>query len=293
MATATEQKPLTDEQLEKELKDLTGKTDVTPEEKEKLSTLKEERQTRYQKKIDKMHSENLAAKNRSAQLEKELADQKAETERIRNENQAKAKPRIVEDTVDIAGKKYYTDESLTSMVAAQDLTPQQAYQHQQARMKAEIKDETIRELKGEDEKVRLKKEFEEDKKNVLDKYPHFDPNNPDHDPEDQLYKLASELWVESYRNNSKGLSQAISRAKQILRMSDQRPDVSDDLSVGRTRSSADITKQGEREVSLNADEKEAAIRMYGGIINPATNRNYTDNEAIVKATKAKTARMKR
>lgn len=283
-------KKITDEQVEKEVKDLQGKTDITPEEKTKLSDLKEERQTRYQKKIDKMHSENLAAKNKAAQLEKELAEQKVETERIRNERQAVAKPKIVEETVEIAGKKFYTDDSLSSMVAAQELTPQQAYTHQQQRMKAEIKDETIRELKGEDDKSRIKKEFDDDKRKVMEDYPHFNQEDPNHDPEDPLYKMASELWVESYRSNPRGMSLAIKRAKQILRMSDERPDVTNEHSVGRNRSSAESSRGGESEVSFSDAEKDAATRMYGNIINPATGRNYTDNEAIIKATKAKAAR---
>lgn len=284
---------LTDEQVDKELNDLKGRSDVTPEEKSKLFELKEERQTRLDLKIKKLHSEKLAEKNKADQLEKKLADQQTEIDRINKENQSRVKPKIVDDTVEIAGKKYYTDDSLTSMVAAQELTPQQAYQHQQSRMKAEIKDETIRELKGEETKNESKRIFDDDRKSVLSRYPHFDLNHKDHDPEDPLYKLASELWVEGYQSNPKGLSKAIDRAKQILRMSDERPDVSNEHSVGRNRSSSDRLSGEEREVSMSADEKDAASRMYGGIVNPATGRNYTEAEAIIKATKAKAARMKR
>ncbi len=294
MATqASELNKLTDDQVEKEVKDLQAKTDATVEEKTKLTELKEERQTRLDLKIKKLHSTNLAEKNRADKLEKELEEQRAELAKIKEKEQVAAKPKIVEDTIEIAGKKFYTDDSLTSMVAAQELTPQQAYAHQQQRMKAEIKDETIRELKGEETKNEAKKTFDEDRKSVLRDYPQFDPKLAEHDPEDPLYKTASEIWVEGYQNNPRGLSLAIKRAKQILRMSDERPDVSNEHSVGRNRMSSESRSSDGADVTLNDQEKEVAHRMYGGIINPATGRNYTEAESIIKATKAKTARMKR
>lgn len=291
--TATELNKLSDDQVEKELKDLQAKTDVTPEEKEKLSGLKEERQTRYEKKIKHLHSEKLAEKNKREQLEKDLAEQKAELEKIKAEKHVQAKPKIVDETVEIGGKKFYTDDSLTSMVASEELTPQQAYAHQRARDKAEIIQEIETKENAKSKEATARREFEDDKKKVLEDYPQFNPSDPNHDPEDPLYKTASEIWIEGYQNNPRGLSLAIKRAKQILRMSDTRPDVSNEHSVGRSRGTEGQRHSGETEEKLDATEQEAAYRMYRGIVNPATGRNYTEAESIIKATKAKTARMRR
>lgn len=293
MAQSLELTKLTDDQVEKEVKDLTAKADASAEDKTKLAELKEERQTRYDKKIKHMHSEKLAEKNRADKLEKELEEQKNKLSEIEKERHAASRPKIVDDTVDISGKKFYTDEALQSMVAAEELTPQQAYSHQRARDKAEIIKEIEEKEYSKSKENESKRAFEEDKERVLKDYPYFNPSHSQHDPEDPLYKTASELWLEGLQSNPRGLSIAIKRAKQILRMSDERPDVTNEHSVGRNRSSAEGVRHGEPEATLSADEKEAAVRMYGGVINPVTNRNYTEQEAIIKATKAKTARAKR
>ncbi len=293
MADTMELNKLSDEQVDKELKELQGKAEATPEDKEKLSTLKEERQTRYQKRIDKLSFEKKRETETNAELKRELAEQKAELEKIKAEQHKVAKPKIADETVEVSGRKFYTDASLELMIQNGEMTPQQGYAHQQQRLKAEIKEETIRELKGEDAKEQSKREFDEDRKQVLRDYPHFNPSDPNHDPEDPLYKTASEIWDEGYQANPKGLSLAIKRAKQILRMSDTRPDVSDEHSVGRGRGASESRINGEKEVSLSPEEKESAIRLWGGVENPATRRNYTEAEAIIKATKAKTARMRR
>lgn len=295
MEATLDLKKVTDEQVEKELKELQAKTDISPEEKTKLSELKEERQTRYEKKIKHLHSEKLAEKNRADKLEKDLEEQKSRLADIEKEKHDRSRPKIVDETIELGGKKFYTDESLQSMVASEELTPQQAYAHQRARDKEEIKADILKEQSSQGEKQRIAKEMQEDRDEIAKKYPYFSISHPDHDPEDPLYKTASELWVESYKNNPRGMTLAIKRAKQILRMSDERPDVSEEMSVGRNRSSSEGRNGGEREATLSTEEKDTAVRMYCNIVNPANKagRNYTEEEAIIKATKAKTARMKR
>ena len=289
----TELNKLTDDQVETELKTLQGKADATPEDKEKLTTLKDERQTRFQKKIDKMNWEKKTAQEEAERLRKELEEEKARSAELAKDKHSTSKPKLVEDTIEIGGKKYYTDESLTSMIANEELTAQQAYAHQKARDKAEIIDEWERKEQEKTRSTENKRSYDQDRESVLAEYPHFKPGHPDHDPEDPLYKTASEIWAEGYQNNPKGLSLSIKRAKQILRMSDTRPDVSEEHSVGRNRSSSSFERSSSTEVSLSPQEKEAAVRMWGGVINPVTNRHYTEQEAITKATKAKTARMQR
>jgi len=291
MSPTQEQIKLTDEQVEAKLKELQSKEQVTPEEKEELQTLKEERQTRYQKRIDRLSSEKKAEAEKARQLEEQLKEEKSKREEL--EKKSTPRPELTNELVDIGGTKYYTDETLTEMVNSGELNATQAYAHQQKRIKAEIKAEIYAEQEEKGKKEKVQREFEEDRKKVLEEYPEFAPSNPNHNPEDPLYKLASELWVEAYQTNPRGLSISIKRAKQILRMNDKRPDVSEDLSVGTgrgtTRTSSETT------VQLSEEEKESAVRMYvmGNVINPATGRVYTDSEAVAKAIKAKQGRMRR
>ena len=77
------------------------------------------------------------------------------------------------------------------------------------------------------------------------------------------------------------------RAKQILKTTDTRPDVSHEQSVGRPGSS---TSSGREQVALTQTEQETAVRLYSSIINPVTGKQYTEQEAINKALKVKKAR---
>jgi hypothetical protein len=280
---------LTDDQIETELKTIQAKAEQTPEEKEKLTGLKEERQTRYQKRIDKLSSEKKLESERARRLEEELQKQKAELDEIKAKQQVATKPVIIEDHVEYGGKKFYTDDSLMSMVDAQELTRKQAYDHQQQRLKAEIKDEIEKEKKQNEEKTKFQEEFENDKKAVLKEYPQFNPSHPDHNPEDALYKLSSEIFVEGYRSNPRGLSLAINRARQILRLNDARPDTTDIHSVGGNSGGSSQPEPAQ----VSEFEKEISARLYMNVVNPATGRFYTENEAINKMIKAKQAKIRR
>lgn len=105
----TELNRLSDEQVEKELKDLRGKQDVTAEEKEKLEILKEERQSRLDKRIKMKDSERLAAINRAEQLEKQLEEERKKREELESKNKTVS---IVNETVEFDGRKFYTDKAL-------------------------------------------------------------------------------------------------------------------------------------------------------------------------------------
>jgi hypothetical protein len=292
---ATELNKLTDEQVDKQVKELQAKSDTTVEEKEQLKEMKEERQTRYQRRLDKKHSEMLAESERANRLERELGEEKKKREELEEKVNKVTKPELVNEFVEIDGKKFYTDEALTAQVQAEELTPTQAYAHQQQRNKAEIKFEIRQETEQKGKKEEAQKIYNEDREKVVKEYPHFDPRNPSHNPEDPLYKLASEIWAEGYQANPRGLSLAINRAKQILRYSDEHPDVSEDLSVGKVRGTGQPRETEGREAQLTTDEKENAVRMYclGGVMNPTTGKQYTEAEAIAKAIKAKNARMRR
>lgn len=283
----TELNKLTDEQVDTEFKTLKAKAEATPEDKEKLEGLKEERQTRYDKRIKVKDSERLAALNRAEQAEKALEEER----RLRKEAESKPKEvSIVNDTVEHDGKKFYTDKALRSMVEAGELNTDEAYAHQQERQEAKITERVETRYKSRNNESDEKRVRAEDAAIVAKDYPQFDSKNKDHDPEDPLFKKADELWREGYFANPRGLTLAINRAKEILGHTDKRPDLSDEFSVGRNKSGAERGSAASN-VSLSEQEKDFYVRMYvmGNVMNPKTNKTYTEAEAIAKgiANKAK------
>ena len=280
---------LSDEQVEKELKDLRGKQDVTAEEKEKLEILKEERQSRLDKRIKMKDSERLAAINRAEQLEKQLEEERKKREELESKNKTVS---IVNDTVEFDGRKFYTDKALRSMLDAGELTAEEAYEHQQERIEAKVTERVIKRNIGNTKEEEERKTRAEDAEKIARDYPQFNPKHPDHDPEDPLFKKANELWMVGYHANPRGISKAIERAKEILGYTKERPDLSDEFSVARSKSTVDRSIPST--VALTAEEKDFYVRMYvmGNIVNPKTNRTYTESEAIAKglAMKAKNAR---
>lgn len=285
-------KELSDEQVETELKVIAEKKDTaTAEEKTKLQELKEERQTRYQKRIDKLSWEKKAESEKAKKLEEDLAEQRKELDELKSKQVKDEKPLIVEEYVEYGGKKFYTDKALMNMVKNEELSGEQAYAHQQQRLKEEIKDEMNRESREKETAGKASKAWDDDKKSVLEEYPHFSPSHKDHDPEDPLYKLASEIYrddflVDGKVVNPRALSLSIRRAKQILK-TDIRPDVSQHQTVGRSGSSSE---SGREPVTLSQTESDTAVRLYTTIINPLTRKNYTEQEAINKALKVKKTR---
>lgn len=276
---------------EARLKELAEKQDISDDEKQELENLKKEKTTRYQKRLDTL---TWRAKS---------AEEKAEAERIRKEEleekvkelegklKVDVKPSIKRETVEFEGQKFYTDETLVSMIRAGEITEQDGYTHQRARDRAE--DRTILRKESEEKKTQEEKSkiFKEDLEKVLKEYPHFNKTHPSFNPDDPLYKKATELWNEGLNSNPRGLSKAIELAKQILRISDDNPDLSEDLNIGH--SNPTDKKKREEEVTLSEDEKDNAIRMFtkGDVLNPSTGRPYTENEAVAKALFAKKNRL--
>ena len=162
------------------------------------------------------------AEERYGQASKEAEDLRKrveELEKVKNQEPVK----LVETTVDIDGKQYYTDEALLSKVEAGELTQADAYKLQRARDKAELKKEVMSEITTETKQTEEQRIREEDQRNVLSKYPQFSKTHPDFNPDDPLYKEVNRLWNNGYAHNPKGMSEAIKDAKKILRMQDTNP----------------------------------------------------------------------
>lgn len=278
-----------DEQKQEErLNELYEKKELSDDEKKEIDILKSSRKDRYQKRLDKMKSNELAAKH-----EAELAKQRAEDaeKRIKAlEEEKKVKiGRVIEETIEIDGKHYPTDRALKSMIEAGELTDEEAWGRKEERDKEEISFKTVQKLRNENKQNEVRSIREADLAGVLKQYPRFDKNHPDHDPSDPLFKETLRLLANGYSVNPRGISEAVKDAKRILRVADDNPDITDDISL---RSSNPPRERGkDTEIQLTDHEKEYAAKLYQNTINPKTGKTYTPEEAVAKHKKAKERQM--
>jgi len=289
--TTTEEKKLTDEQVKKDdvrFAELNAKAEKSEEENKELGVLKEKHSKRVQDRINKEvrrrkeeEEARLAAEEKVNKLERELEETRKQT--------PPAKTAIKEETIEIAGKRFYTDEALASMVDAGEITNTEAYKYQRKRDKTELKWEIKQEERQEKQKEEDKNSRINDAKSVLEKYPHFAKSHPDFNPADPLYKLTQEIYAEGYIANPRGLSKAVDRASQILGLNKKSVDRSDDFSIeGNTPSP---NKRRQKDPTLTDSEQDTAITIWTKKTNPATGREYTEKEALVKGLAAKKRRL--
>ena len=277
---------VTNEQSDVRYKELNEKSDRTEDETKELGTLKQEYQTRAQKRIDQLTFKAKSEAERAEVLEKE---NKELQERI--DNPPEDKPIIPSKTesITIDGVKHLTNVSLQSMVDNDELTSAEAYKLQQERVEASAADKVYNKIKTEQERDKAITARKEDADKVLKEYPQFNKSHPDFNPSDPLYAEATRIYNNGYSSNPNGLSLAIQEAKKILGLNKRTPDLSNELSVSDPSAPDKVVK---KEVPFTNDEVEAAKRMYvlGGVTNPSTGRVYTDEEAIATAKKSKEGR---
>ncbi len=276
---------VTDDQLDGQITELNTKSDKTEEETSQLEEAKKERGTRYQKRIDKLTWESKSSKEEATKARDELVQIREELAELKANKPLD--PIVVrEETVAIGGKSYYTDETLTSLIQAKKMNENEAYKHQRARDKAEILDEVKNEFKGTVKETEEQKIRKEDSNSVLREYPHFQKDHPNFNPEDPLYKQASEIFSKGYAANPRGMSEALRLAKKILGMDKKRPDLSDEFGIhAPTAPNSPGGKKADEE--LSNIERETAIRQWTYTVNPKTGRMYTEKEAMEKAKRAK------
>ena len=296
MVTQTEK--IVSEEQEKRFYDLNSKpeTDRTPEEKTELQGLKDNYSKTAKSRIDELSSKGKIAEQAKLDAITRAEKAEAEAKELREAQEAtpKLKPQVKEETVKIGEKDWHTDSALQSQITAGQITEAEAVSYQQKRNKEEIKVEIRADIKA-DNKQKTDTDIRiADAAVVMKAYPQFDPKHPDHNPEDPLFKIANELYKEGLSANSRGLSLAIKRGKQILNITDTHLDRSDDLSVeDRTAPDEKGGKKGkEVEVTLTEPEEDMAIRQFtrGDAPNPKTGRAYTKAEALAAALEAKKER---
>ena len=269
--------------------ELAEKKDKTEAEKAELVTLKKERTTAYQKRIDMLKSVVKEKEYLHGKATEETESLKARIVELEKQpKQPPVKP-IGEELVTIAGKQWYTDDALLKLVQNGELTDAEAFKHQKERDKEDSTDRVLKRIKEENAKDAEQKVRKEDVDEVLKDYPHFNKNHKDFDENDPLYQEATRLWEEGYKYNPKGLTKAIKDAKRILGITEKRPDASELHTVNNSNAPAGSNAQRASKVTLTADENNTAIRVFtrGNFINPKTNKPYTEAEAVQKALAAK------
>jgi len=284
----TNQNTVTDEQVEQKFQELSNKADRTEDESRELDNLKSERQTRYQKRIDTLTHKAKLAEERYGEASDKVAELEKQIDELKQSQVKEPQIKVKKDTVKVGDQQFFTDDALLSMVKVGELTEAEAWGHQRERDKEEAAERAYQRIKQEEKQTKEADVRRADAEWVMKQYPRFNKTHPDFDPNDPLYKQATEIYQEGYAANPKGLSLAIKRAKQILRIQEDHPDLSDDFNVGGSPSAP--ARKSKDDTSISDDEFEVAQRIWRDRINPATGRYFTDNEIKQKAIKAKKAR---
>jgi len=284
---------LSEEELKKENRffELQKKSDKTPEEEKEVNDLKADRQTRFQKKINKYHWQTKTAQE-EAEKEKERAD-RLEAELRETRAKVPSEKRVVagEEYEEINGRKWATDEKLQAMIQNNEITETAAIKYQQERLTEKASEKAYQRMKAEEKDNTFQDRRKEDSERVLKEYPNFSKSHPDFDPNDPLYKKATELFAEAYHSLPNGLSRSIERAKEMLKTGNTNVDRSEDLEVETSRPSARVIGK-DKDVVLTSEESEVAERMFCSSVNPKTNKLFTTSEAHNKMLEAKKRRSK-
>lgn len=268
--------------IQEQINELKALQTRTPEQESELKRLKQ------QVAVDKRIAVEVAKRHQ----ERERAERaEGELERLRSQSKVEPKRQPVgqAETVQINGREFYTDKGLVHLVNSNQMTQEEAYEHQEERRE----EKAVARLKQDMQQQSEAQVREETKKKVLNDYPEFDPKHADHNPNDPLFKEASRIWRNGYINNPRGLELAIDDAKRILGRDYKKPDLSQEFGVIRNEEPAARRDEKSKKVTLSDAEIETAYAYYRTTKNPKTGRSYTQSEAVEAATKAKQARQTR
>ncbi len=288
--TTQSQEKTTDFEKQERLDELYSKKERNADEQKEFDELKKERGSSFQKKIDMVISEKKELEHLYGKQSKEVEEMRQEIEELKQKENARPKE-IVKETVKVGDKEWFTDSTLQKMIEGKEISESDAWAYKSKRDKEEVILEAVNRIEGKKNQETEVSLRTKDQEWVIENYPYFKKGHKDHNPDDELYKLADELFKESYYLDPQGLSKSIKRAEKILGKS-ARIDVSDDLSMRRSRGEDGHTKKSDN-LSLSEDEKEIAHRMYNmsGTVNPKTGRVYTKDEAESRALEGKKKRL--
>lgn len=282
---------VTEEKDNARFQELNVKSDRTPEETKELGDIKERHAGRTEKRINTLTWEKKSAIEREEATKQELADARTEIDTLKNKPVPAS---VIEETITVNNKSFYTDEALQSMITAGKLTQAEGNKHYNDRIKAEASEDAYQRIRGEQEKTNLATARNTDSEKVLKDNPEFNPKHPNHNPNDPVLVKAMELYNDGLGVKANGLSKAIALAKQLLgKTTTKKPDLTDEFNLDPSRPGSGGGDS--KEVTLDEDEQEAAIRIYtlGEAKNPKTGKSYTREEALKKALEAKTNRRRK
>lgn len=110
-------------------------------------------------------------------------------------------------------------------------------------MTEKASEKAYKRIKEEEKDNTFQDKRKEDADKVMKAYPYFAKNHPEFDPNDPLYKKATELFAEAYYALPDGFSKSIERAKEMLKTDNVHIDRSDDLEVETSRSSPETRER--------------------------------------------------
>lgn len=265
-------------ELEKERGELLKVEKRTQEQEDKLKNINSKRQGWYNDRVGKALRKEREAREENERLRQELED---ERKRKKEEQSFVRQPSgSANRTIELNGKKFYTDAALKAMVESGEMTQDEAQDHWQERNDERI----IAKMRKEENEKSFQSTLQEGVKKVLAKYPTFDPKHRDHNPNDPIYVKARDLMNKGIVN----AWDAVEQAEEFVGKKNATVDRSEDFGV--TRSGAVPAASRETKVQLSEWEQEQAVRFHTARENPATGKKYTPQEAIEKALRAKKQR---
>jgi len=270
--------------------ELSKKEDQTDEEAKELGELKDRHASRTEKKINHLTWRAKTAEEEREKRDQEIQDMRSEMDTLRS-SQEKEAP-TVNDAITIGGKKYFTDDSLMSMVKNGEISNADAFKLSKERDKEEIIQRVQQDNVKKSEEDALLKQKQDDHDWMTKNYPQFLKSSPNFNPDDPHYKLADELYRESYFAHTNGMSLAVKRAKTMLKITNQGPDVSHEFSVNDSDAPERMARSDE-DVALSQEEEETALRLWRDKTNPDTGKVYRESEILEKAKKSKKERKSR
>lgn len=271
---------------EDKIGDLRKVKEPTQEQQDELKKLQKHRQSRYQERLNEFSGKAKSAEDRARQAE--LKAQQLEDRLNKMESRQGTSPKN-HQKVTFDGDEFYTDAALQAMIASNEMSESEAWDHQEQRRVAAAAERIAK--KG--EKQSFEKVRNETIATVLKDHPQLNPAHSKYSLDDPFTAEVDRLLRNGYQFKPDGLKVAVEDAKRNLRMTDKRPDLSDDLSVTRSSGGNDTPRAKGKKVELEDWEADNAIRMWhnSGMTNPKTGKGYTKTEAVEKALQAKTKRV--
>jgi hypothetical protein len=276
--------------------ELKGKEDMTQEEQDELTGLKERHGLRTKSRIDKLTWEKKTTQEKLDRETQRAADLEARIKALESGRPADNAPEPMQkETLVFEGKQFYSDDALLKRVESGQMTEAQAAFHQRQRDRAEDREQIRKETVGVMQRTKEEQEQAEQIEWARTNYPKLFKDSPEYDPADPLVVEVVDLMQSGLRFDPRGLKKAIQKAEKIVGKTGTkesvRHDRTDDFTLDKPGSTR-TTQDREDNPELTADEKRIAESIWctGETVNPKTKKEYTKQEAHIKYLEARKGR---